>query len=91
MANKYGYTNPTKGSSERVGRNQKEGHFIIDWKNHDLYKSKVFMPVTRELAGSSEFYPAATHMDNMNTAMARKQQVQLQKERDMGLRKFNFD
>lgn len=91
VANKYGYTNPASGSKERVGRNQKEGHFIIDWKNHDLYRSKVFMPVTRELAGSAEFYPAATHMDNMNTAMARERQVQLQKERNMGIRKFNFE
>ena len=49
------------------------------------------MPITRELAGSSEFYPAATHMDNMNTAIARRQQVQVQKEIDMGLRKFNFN
>lgn len=89
-ANKYGYTNPNNGTRERVGRNRKQGQFIINWMNHDLYRSKVFMPITRPLAGSSEYYPAATHMDNTNTAMARQQQVQTQKEVDMGLRKFNF-
>ena len=89
-ANKYGYTNPSKNSLERVGRNRKQGHFIIDWRNHDLYRSKVFMPITRQLAGSAEFYPAATHMDNMNTALARQRQVQIQKELDMGIRKTNF-
>lgn len=91
VANKYGYVNPVNGTKERVGRNRRQGRFIIDWMNHDLYRSKVFMPITRELAGSSEFYPAASHMDNMNTAIARQQQVQAQKEIDMGLRKFNFN
>ena len=90
-ANKYGYVNPANGTKERVGRNRKQGQFIINWRNHDLYKSKVFMPVTREMAGSSEFYPAATHMDNLNTAMTAERQNEIQRQMNLGVRKTNFN
>lgn len=90
-ANKYGYVNPANGTKERVGRNRKQGQFIINWRNHDLYKSKVFMPITNPLAGSSEFYPAGTHMDNLNTAMAAERQNEIQRQMNLGVRKTNFN
>lgn len=88
---KYGYSNPDKNAKERIGHNKKEGTFIINWRTHDLYKSKVFMPITRQMAGSSEFYPAATHMDNFNTAMNAERANQIKREMNLGSRKTNFD
>jgi hypothetical protein len=49
------------------------------------------MPVTREMAGSSEFYPAATHMDNLNTAMTAERQNEIQRQMNLGVRKTNFN
>lgn len=89
-AQEFGYLNPGGDAKSRVGRYQKQGHVIIDWKNHDLYRSKVFMPITRIMAGSTEYYSANDHMDNTNQAIARQKQAQVQKEIDMGIRKTNF-
>ena len=89
-ANKYGYVNPEGKAKERVGRNRKEGTFIINWRSHDLYRSKVFMPITRQLAGSAEYYPAASHMDNLNTALNNERTNQIKRDMAVGNRKFNF-
>ena len=90
-ANKYGYADINKNSKEKVGRSRKQGQFIINWKNHDLYKSYVWMPITRNMAGSTEYYPAATHMDNYNTAMAAQKQEQVRQEMITGARKTTFN
>lgn len=89
-ANKYGYVDINKSSKEKVGRSRKQGQFIINWRNHDLYKSYVWMPVTRSMAGSTEYYPAASHMDNYNTAMAAQRQDQIRQEMQTGVRKTTF-
>lgn len=89
-ANKYGYVDINKSSKEKVGRSRKQGQFIINWRNHDLYKSYVWMPVTRNMAGSTEYYPAASHMDNYNTAMAAQRQDQIRQEIQTGVRKTTF-
>lgn len=89
-ANKYGYVDTNKSSKEKVGRSRKQGQFIINWRNHDLYKSYVWMPVTRNMAGSTEYYPAASHMDNYNTAMAAQRQDQIRQEMQTGVRKTTF-
>lgn len=89
-ANKYGYADINKSSKEKVGRSRKQGQFIINWRNHDLYKSYVWMPVTRNMAGSTEYYPAASHMDNYNTAMAAQRQDQIRQEMQTGVRKTTF-
>lgn len=89
-ANKYGYVDINKSSKEKVGRSRKQGQFIINWRNHDLYKSYVWMPVTRNMAGSTEYYPAASHMDNYNTAMAAQRQGQIRQEIQTGVRKTTF-
>lgn len=90
-ANKYGYADINKNSKEKVGRSRKQGQFIINWKNHDLYKSYVWMPITRNMAGSTEYYPAAMHMDNYNTAMAAQKQEQVRQEMITGARKTTFN
>lgn len=90
-ANKYGYVDINKNSKERAGHSRKQGQFIINWRNHDIYKSYVWMPITRNMAGSSEFYPAATHMDNYNTAMAAQKQEQVRQEIITGARKTTFN
>lgn len=89
-ANKYGYADINKSSKEKVGRSRKQGQFIINWRNHDLYKSYVWMPVTRNMAGSTEYYPAASHMDNYNAAMAAQRQDQIRQEMQTGVRKTTF-
>lgn len=89
-ANKYGYIDINNSSKEKVGRSRKQGQFIINWRNHDLYKSYVWMPVTRNMAGSTEYYPAASHMDNYNTAMAAQRQDQIRQEMQTGVRKTTF-
>lgn len=89
-ANKYGYADINKSSKEKVGRSRKQGQFIINWRNHDLYKSYVWMPVTRNMAGSTEYYPAASHMDNYNTAMAAQRQDRIRQEMQTGVRKTTF-
>ena len=90
-ANKYGYVDINKSSKEKAGRSRKQGQFIINWKNHDLYKSYVWMPITRNMAGSTEYYPAASHMDNYNTAMAAQKQEQVRQELITGARKTTFN
>ena len=89
-ANKYGYTDINSSTKQKVGRSRKQGKFIINWKNHDLYKSYVWMPITRNMAGSSEFYSAGTHMDNLNTAMANERQEQIKQEMITGARRTTF-
>ena len=90
-ANKYGYVDINKNSKERAGHSRKQGQFIINWRNHDIYKSYVWMPITRNMAGSTEYYPAATHMDNYNTAMAAQKQEQVRQEMITGARKTTFN
>lgn len=90
-ANKYGYVDINKSSKEKAGRSRKQGQFIINWRNHDLYKSYVWMPITRNMAGSTEYYPAASHMDNYNTAMAAQKQEQVRQELITGARKTTFN
>ena len=89
-ANKYGYVDINKNSKERAGHSRKQGQFIINWRNHDIYKSYVWMPITRNMAGSSEFYSAGTHMDNLNTAMANERQEQIKQEMITGARRTTF-
>lgn len=90
-ANKYGYVDINKNSKEKAGHSRKQGQFIINWRNHDLYKSYVWMPITRNMAGSTEYYPAASHMDNYNTAMAAQKQEQVRQELITGARKTTFN
>lgn len=90
-ANKYGYVDINKSSKEKAGHSRKQGQFIINWRNHDLYKSYVWMPITRNMAGSTEYYPAASHMDNYNTAMAAQKQEQVRQELITGARKTTFN
>ena len=49
------------------------------------------MPLTRNMAGSTEYYPAASHMDNYNTAMAAQKQEQVRQELITGARKTTFN
>lgn len=90
-ANKYGYVDINKSNKEKAGHSRKQGQFIINWRNHDLYKSYVWMPITRNMAGSTEYYPAASHMDNYNTAMAAQKQEQVRQELITGARKTTFN
>lgn len=84
---KYGFVNPANGTKERAGHNAANGWWFT---NHDFIKSKVYMPITRPLAGADEYYSAGSRTNNLGVKYTNDRQLEIQRQTQMGQRITSF-
>lgn len=82
----YGFINHGKNDPKRTDAPKDSWGWLT--KNR-FYRGNVFVPIERSLAGAKEYYPAATHMHNMQTDAAAKRDAQIQERAKWG--NYNWD
>ena len=86
---KYGFVNHDKNDPERTDHHKTKWFGPFGY-NTDFYHGNVFVPIIRTMGGSKEYYPAATHMHNMQTYAQREWEAQVQREVETDQRQFNW-
>ena len=89
-AAKYGFVNHDKNAPQRTNAPTDKGFLGIDWQKTKYYHGNVFMPILNEMAGAVQYYPKATHMDNMHTYMDNQRDLEIQNQVRTGQRNFNW-
>ena len=87
-AAEYGFVNHDKNAPKRTDPITDKGLFGFDWSATKYYRGNVFVPIRLTLAGAKEYYPAASHMHNMQTQAMSERDAQLQQS--VPRRNFNW-
>ena len=83
----YGFTNHDKNDPKRTDVAKDAWGWLT--KNR-LYHGNIFVPIRLKLAGANEYYPAATHMANMQTAAMNERDAAIQQRMDSNKGNFNW-
>lgn len=86
----YGFANHDKNAPKRTNAPTDKGFLGIDWSRTKYYHGNIFIPIRLKLAGSNEYYPAATHMNNMQTAAMNERDAAIQQRMDSNKGNFNW-
>ena len=89
-ATQYGFANHDKNAPKRTDAPTDKGFLGRDWSATRYYHGNVFVPIIRTMGGSKEYYPAASHMHNMQTYAQREWEAQVQREVETDQRQFNW-
>ena len=83
----YGFANHDKNDPKRTDAAKDTWGWLT--KNR-LYHGNIFVPIRLKLAGANEYYPAATHMTNMQTAAMNERDAAIQQRMDSNKGNFNW-
>ena len=83
----YGFVNHGKNDPKRTDVAKDTWRWL---NKNRFYKGNVFVPIRLKLAGANEYYPAASHMNNMQTEALNARNAQIQQQVDTNTRKFNW-
>ena len=91
-AAQYGFVNHEKNASKRTSAPTDKTFFNRDWfgDSTKYYHGNVFMPITHQLAGATEYSPKASRMNNMQTQAMSARDAEMQEAAETGILSFNW-